>query len=129
MLDNFFFLCNKTSLSFNFFFHVKDERWRKNYGTPTKTTGNPKSNANSKARKDGQFLAMNVGRKKKFLLPWWCAYIGWLLVIASVGCSIFFLWAYGLQFGNERTEKWLTSLVISFFSSVLLTEPIKVSLK
>ncbi|GBN97143.1 Polycystic kidney disease protein 1-like 2, partial [Araneus ventricosus] len=66
--------------------------------------------------------------KKKCLLPWWCAYLSWFLVIASVGSSVFFLWAYGLQFGNIRTGKWLTSMVISFLSSVLLTEPLKIFL-
>ncbi|XP_037093243.1 uncharacterized protein LOC119113030 [Pollicipes pollicipes] len=67
-------------------------------------------------------------RKKPFSLPWWCVYFGWLLTFGSMGASIFFLWAYGITFGNEKTTKWLTSLMISFFSSVLFTQPIKVML-
>ncbi|KAF0300768.1 Polycystic kidney disease protein 1-like 2 [Amphibalanus amphitrite] len=58
----------------------------------------------------------------------WCVFIAWFLTFASMGASIFFLWAYGITFGNEKTTKWLTSLMISFISSVLLTQPIKVLL-
>lgn len=101
--------------------------WKKNYGTSnedTKKTEPPIKD--SKRRRDEEAMRTIAKRKKKLLLPWWCVIFSWILVIASVGCSLFFLWAYGLQFGNERTAKWLTSLIISFFSSVLLTEPIKV---
>jgi hypothetical protein len=58
----------------------------------------------------------------------WCRYIAWLLIVISMGASIFFLFAYGITFGNEKTTKWLTSLIISFFTSVLFTQPIKVFL-
>lgn len=41
---------------------------------------------------------------------------------------MFFLWAYGISFGDEKTSKWLSSLLISFVSSVLVTQPLKVLL-
>ncbi|GFR02198.1 polycystic kidney disease protein 1-like 2 [Trichonephila clavata] len=100
------------------------EKWRREYGLPRngKVTKKPTNQG-----LDEEAHIRNPP-KKKCLLPWWCAYISWFLVIVSVGCSLFFLWAYGLQFGNIRTGKWLTSLIISFLSSVLLTEPLKIFL-
>lgn len=67
-------------------------------------------------------------KKKSRLLPYWCRYIGWFLCFLSITVSIFFLWAYGIQFGDEKTRKWVTSLIISFFTSILVTQPIKVFL-
>jgi hypothetical protein len=32
----------------------------------------------------------------------------------------------GIEFGDEIVGKWLTSLIVSFLSSVLLTQPLKV---
>ncbi|XP_023236367.1 uncharacterized protein LOC111635594 [Centruroides sculpturatus] len=77
---------------------------------------------------DESAIKERIKRKRKFTLPWWCVVFGWFFVFASIGVSIFFLWAYGIQFGNVKTSKWLTALVISFFSSVLLTQPIKIFL-
>ncbi|XP_035210182.1 polycystic kidney disease protein 1-like 2 [Stegodyphus dumicola] len=102
------------------------ERWRKNYGTLNQTEETSKSQKKQQRKVDEEAQLRSPSKKKRFLLPWWCIYISWLLVVASVGCSIFFLWAYGLQFGNVRTTKWLTSLLICFISSILLTEPIKI---
>lgn len=65
---------------------------------------------------------------KRFTLPHYFRYVGWLLCFIAIGVSIFFLWAYGIQFGDEKTRKWITSLIISFFASILITQPIKVFL-
>ena len=62
----------------------------------------------------------------KFSLPFFCAYIGWFLTFFCIAVSIFFLWAYGITFGNDILYKWLTSFVISFFTSFLIFEPMKV---
>ena len=40
--------------------------------------------------------------------------------------SIFFLIVRGIEFGDLKTQKWLTSLISGFFSSILLTQPIKI---
>ncbi|CAG0900605.1 unnamed protein product [Darwinula stevensoni] len=66
-------------------------------------------------------------RKKKFLLPWWFRYVAWALVVGAIGTSTFFLAAFGIQFGNEKTRLWVTSVVTSFFSSILIVQPLKVS--
>ncbi|KAG7154293.1 Polycystic kidney disease protein 1-like 2-like 4, partial [Homarus americanus] len=67
-------------------------------------------------------------RKKKLTLPWWCVIIAWVLCAISIAVAVFFLWAYGIQFGNEKATKWLTALISSIFSSVLFTQPVKIYL-
>ncbi|KAG1652539.1 Polycystic kidney disease protein 1-like 2 [Nymphon striatum] len=67
-------------------------------------------------------------RPKKFTFPFWCVYIAWALTVICIGVSLFFLWAYGITFGNDKTTKWFTSLIVSFLCSIFLTQPIKVML-
>ena len=39
--------------------------------------------------------------------------------------SIFFIIVKGIKFGDEKVKKWITSLLVSFLTSVLLTQPIQ----
>ncbi|XP_071043251.1 location of vulva defective 1-like [Parasteatoda tepidariorum] len=87
----------------------------------------PSANKERKNKKSDA-EAQTCHRKKRFSLPWWCVYFGWFMVAISIGASLFFMWAYGIEFGDEKTSKWLTSLVVSFFSSLLVTQPIKIIL-
>ncbi|XP_062923193.1 polycystin-1-like protein 2 isoform X2 [Mobula hypostoma] len=59
-------------------------------------------------------------------LPWWFVFIGWGLVAATSGVSAFFTMLYGLNYGKDSSIKWLISMAISFFESVLITQPLKV---
>ncbi|KAF7216063.1 transcript variant X2 [Nothobranchius furzeri] len=59
-------------------------------------------------------------------LPWWFIFVGWLLVIGTSVIAGYFTMLYGLKFGKERSISWLVSMVISFFHSLLLIQPIKV---
>ena len=61
------------------------------------------------------------------LLPRFCVFIGWALCISIIFVSIFFLWSYGVMFGNDKTYQWLSSLLVSFFGGILIVEPLKVS--
>jgi len=67
-------------------------------------------------------------KKKVFLLPWWCIIIGWVLLWITVAVSVAMVTFYAISFQDEKCKKWLTSLLIGFFSSVLLTQPVKVLL-
>lgn len=64
---------------------------------------------------------------KKGGLPWWFVFVGWTLVIATSGVSGFFTMMYGLSYGKERSISWLISMVVSFFESLFITQPLKVS--
>ncbi|XP_071550461.1 LOW QUALITY PROTEIN: polycystin-1-like protein 2 [Panulirus ornatus] len=67
-------------------------------------------------------------KKKKMTLPWWFSLLAWALVLACIVISCFFLLMYGIMFGNSKTTKWITALAVSFFSSVLFMEPVKIFL-
>ena len=71
------------------------------------------------------------GSKKKLskiTFPWWCLFIAYGLSFSLMAMSIFFIIARGIEYGDLKTQKWLTSILTGFFSSIFLTEPIKVLL-
>lgn len=59
-------------------------------------------------------------------LPWWFIFVGWLLVIGTSVVSGYFTMLYGLKFGKERSINWLVSMIVSFFQSTLIIQPLKV---
>ena len=66
--------------------------------------------------------------KKSYELrfPWWFKIFAYLLSMIFAGVSLFFVIIKGIEFGDEKVTKWLTSLIISFLSSILLTQPLQV---
>ncbi|CAF4394520.1 unnamed protein product, partial [Adineta steineri] len=66
-------------------------------------------------------------KKKKYSItfPWWCLYIAYGLSMIIIIISIFFIIVRGIEFGDIKTQQWLTSVLTGFFSSVVLTQPIK----
>ncbi|XP_037401275.1 polycystic kidney disease protein 1-like 2 [Pygocentrus nattereri] len=59
-------------------------------------------------------------------LPWWFVFVAWFLVAATSGVSAYFTMMYGLTYGKERSISWLISMVVSFFESLFITQPVKV---
>ncbi|KAM8857141.1 polycystin-1-like protein 2 [Synchiropus picturatus] len=59
-------------------------------------------------------------------LPWWFVFVGWFLVISTSVVAGYFTMLYGLKFGKDRSVSWLTSMLISFFQSILVIQPLKV---
>ncbi|KAE8297039.1 Polycystic kidney disease protein 1-like 2 PC1-like 2 protein Polycystin-1L2 Precursor [Larimichthys crocea] len=59
-------------------------------------------------------------------LPWWFVFVGWILVIATSCVSGYFTMLYGLTYGKDRSISWLISMVVSFFESLFITQPLKV---
>ncbi len=64
--------------------------------------------------------------KMKFLFPWWCLIIAYVLSILAMAVSIFFILIKCFQYGEAKTQQWLGTIPTSFFASVLLTQPLKV---
>jgi hypothetical protein len=58
--------------------------------------------------------------------PWWFRIIAYIISFALAGACLFFVILKGIEFGNEKVTKWLTSLIISFLTSILLTQPLQV---
>jgi len=72
---------------------------------------------------NGCFIKVN----KSYTIPWWCKILAYLLSFACMFVSIFFIVIKGIEFGDEKVRKWITSLLVSFLTSVLLTQPIQVT--
>jgi len=66
-------------------------------------------------------------KSKAISLPWWFRIVGWILLILVVLASTIFVTFYGITFQDEKCKKWITSMLISFVSSIFVTEPIKVT--
>ena len=62
----------------------------------------------------------------KLMLPWWWKIFAYMLSFAFAAVSLFFVIIKGIVFGDDKVTKWLTSLLISFFTSILFTQPLKV---
>jgi polycystin 1L2 len=59
-------------------------------------------------------------------LPWWCLFITYGLCVILAGVSIFFIIVRGIEFGDEKVQQWLISILTGFCSSILLIQPLKV---
>ncbi|CAF0788844.1 unnamed protein product [Adineta steineri] len=64
--------------------------------------------------------------KSGLTLAWWWIFIAYGLCIILVGVSILFIIARGIEFGDSKTQKWLISIISGLFSSILLTQPLKI---
>ncbi|OWF53241.1 Location of vulva defective 1 [Mizuhopecten yessoensis] len=65
-------------------------------------------------------------KKKKFEFPWFFTIIAWILLWLTVLVSAAFVTFYGVMFQDVKCKQWITSMLISFFTSVFITQPIKV---
>ncbi|CAF1019415.1 unnamed protein product [Rotaria sordida] len=65
---------------------------------------------------------------KTRILPHWTIYIAWILVILSILTSSFFIILYSLEWGAQRANEWLITMMLSFGQSVLVIDPLKVFL-
>ncbi|CAF1261744.1 unnamed protein product [Adineta steineri] len=64
-------------------------------------------------------------KHSKFTFPWWFIFIAYGLSLLLVILSIFFIIVRGIELGDLKTQKWLTSIIAGFFSSIFLTQPMK----
>ncbi len=71
-------------------------------------------------------VSENKPRQLKLTFPWWCIFPAYILSILLVGTSILFIIVRSIELGDVKTQKWLTSVVTGFFSSICLTQPLKV---
>jgi hypothetical protein len=65
-------------------------------------------------------------QKSRLTFPWWCLFVVYGLCLILTGISIFFIIVRGIEFGDLKSQKWLTSILTGFFSSILLTQPLKI---
>jgi len=67
-------------------------------------------------------------KKKRLSLPWWCSIVAWIMLWMTVGICVAYVTFFGIMFQDEKCKKWITSMIVSFMTSVLFTQPIKVLL-
>ena len=65
-------------------------------------------------------------RRSGLIFPWWCLFIVYLFSFLIIGVSIFFILVRGIEFGDLKSQKWLTSVLTGIFSSIFCTQPIKI---
>ena len=63
---------------------------------------------------------------QKYPLPYWCSYLSWTLAILTILISCWFVIFYSLEWDKQKSEQWLSSLLMSFIQSAALIQPIKV---
>ncbi|CAF1454324.1 unnamed protein product [Rotaria sp. Silwood1] len=75
-----------------------------------------------------QPMPVESNKKKQSIcmFPWWFLFIIYGLSFVLAISSTFFIIARGIEFGDLKTQKWLTSLISGFFSSILLIQPLKI---
>ena len=76
---------------------------------------------------DLQVIVISVKRlnRKASRFPWWLRIVAWILLWAGVLVSFVFVTFYAVQLGDTECRKWMTSMIISFITSIFLTQPIK----
>jgi len=72
-------------------------------------------------------IETNNKKRSQLTLPWWWIFVAYGLSLLLAVVSLFFIIVRGIEFGDLKTQKWLTSLITGFFSSILLIQPIKVN--
>ncbi|XP_033750161.1 uncharacterized protein LOC117334568 isoform X2 [Pecten maximus] len=65
-------------------------------------------------------------KKKKLEFPWFFTILAWIILWLTVLVSAAFVTFYGVMFQDVKCKQWITSMLISFFTSVFITQPIKV---
>ena len=53
--------------------------------------------------------------------------MAWILLWVAVITCTAFVYLYSIDFGNDKTTNWITSMIIAFLSSIFITQPVKVS--
>ena len=82
-----------------------------------------------KGRRESLYHDNHTGHKwrKKFLLPWWTRIIVHILCNIAIIAAAFFIIVKGVDFGDQLVQKWLASLIVSFFMSIILCQPLQVN--
>jgi hypothetical protein len=88
----------------------------------------PMFEAMIKTKENASFdVSGNKHKRSKITFPWWVVFLAYFFSIALVGVSILLIIARSIELRDLRTQKWLTSVFVGFFSSICLSQPLKVN--
>ena len=65
-------------------------------------------------------------KKVAFKFPWWFKIVAYIISFTLAAVSLFFVIIKGVLLGEVQVTKWATSLLVSFFSSILVMQPTQV---
>lgn len=63
---------------------------------------------------------------EKSLFPGWTLYMAWASLVLAALVSAFFLLLYSLQWGKEKSTRWLINFFLSVLESIFIVDPAKV---
>ncbi|XP_035686736.1 polycystic kidney disease protein 1-like 2 [Branchiostoma floridae] len=61
-------------------------------------------------------------------LPHWCKYVAWVLVVLSAVGSAVFTVLYSLEWGKDKSERWLSGYFLAFLADIFVMQPGKIFL-
>ena len=67
-------------------------------------------------------------RKKKLRLPPWFNYVAYSLALITSFTGAMFTMFYSMIWGKEKSDKWITSVIISLVQDIVFLQPLKVVL-
>ena len=62
----------------------------------------------------------------KCMLPWWCIFLPWLMVVLTTVTCAFFTILYTFNFGVDKSLEWVRSLITSLFSDIFFNQPLTI---
>ena len=66
--------------------------------------------------------------KKRFQLPHFCIHVAWFIcIVGSLLASVFTI-LYSLQWGREKSERWLSSIFLTTTEDIFVSQPLKIVL-
>ena len=64
--------------------------------------------------------------KSKFWFPHWFVFIAYLLSAGACVSAAFFTVLYSIQWGKEKANQWLASVVVSLVQDIFFMQPVKI---
>ena len=71
-------------------------------------------------------LTNGKAEKTQGCLPYWFTYVGWFICVLIATISSIFIVFYSMMWGTQTSNEWLTSISVSLFQDILVSQPIKV---
>lgn len=91
-----------------------------------------KGNAKIPAEKESRKNSVEVRKKKKKKTspgpswPHWCVYIAYTLSVLSALTAAAFTTFYSMMWGKEKSNQWLSSVMVSLIQDIFVIQPLKV---
>lgn len=93
---------------------------------PRRLSTSSQKYASTKSFEPHKMNLVSMFETEKPIFPCWTLYLAWVILFLTALASAFFLLLYSLQWGKERSTRWIISFLMSVLESVLVVDPVKV---